>query len=150
MKLRCRWRNGLVALLVAFAGVAATNGEALESHYRSPPNAAKPGIWWYWGESVTTERDRTQDLEALQRVGCGDRVGMCGRTARRCGAAAGEEWRHEFLRGFDARLKGSLRFGSGEKNNDNAPNWLTTKDAVVGPVRVNETTTFELSLKIER
>lgn len=44
---------------------------ALEAAFASPPVAAKPAIWWYWGESVTTEHGITQDLEALKRVGFG-------------------------------------------------------------------------------
>ena len=39
--------------------------------FRTPPAAAKPTIWWFWGESVTTEHGITQDLEALKRVGYG-------------------------------------------------------------------------------
>jgi len=39
--------------------------------FKTPPTAAKPTIWWFWGESVTTEHGITQDLEALKRVGFG-------------------------------------------------------------------------------
>lgn len=53
------------------------------------------------------------------------------------------------LRGFDATLKGSLRFGSGEKSNDTVQNWITTNDAVVWPVRVNETATFDLAINYD-
>ena len=61
----------LLLLLVfgfAHAGVA----KALEpASFKTPPLEAKPTIWWYWGESVTTERGITQDLEAIKRVGFG-------------------------------------------------------------------------------
>ena len=50
------------------------------------------------------------------------------------------------LRSFDATLKGNLRFGSGEKNNDTVQNWISTNDAVIWPVRVNEAATFELGI----
>jgi (4-O-methyl)-D-glucuronate---lignin esterase len=34
----------------------------------------KPGIWWFWGESVTTDYGITKDLEAMKRVGFGSVV----------------------------------------------------------------------------
>lgn len=65
-----------LALLTAHAGViapAATTipGDTLAASFAAPPAAAKPSIWWYWGESVTTDHGITQDLEALRRVGFG-------------------------------------------------------------------------------
>ena len=53
------------------------------------------------------------------------------------------------LRSFDAALKGNLRFGSGEKSNDTVQNWITTKDAVVWPVRVNEAAIFEAAINYD-
>ena len=49
------------------------------------------------------------------------------------------------LRCFDATLKGNLRFGSGEKNNDTAQNWISPNDAIVWSVRVNQPAMFELA-----
>jgi hypothetical protein len=31
-------------------------------------------MWWFWGETVTTDHGITQDLEALKRVGFGSAV----------------------------------------------------------------------------
>jgi hypothetical protein len=45
--------------------------DALEKTFLTPPVAAKPAVWWFWGESVTTDHGITQDLEALKRVGFG-------------------------------------------------------------------------------
>ena len=53
------------------------------------------------------------------------------------------------LRSFDATLKGSLRFGSGEKSNDTVQNWISTTAAVVWPVRVNGATTFDLAINYD-
>ena len=53
------------------------------------------------------------------------------------------------LRAFDATLSGNLRFGSGEKNNDTAQNWVSTDDAVIWPVRLRETATFELGINYD-
>lgn len=49
---------------------AATQGLDPAS-FRDPPPSAKPTIWWFWGEAVTTEHGITRDLEALKRVGFG-------------------------------------------------------------------------------
>jgi len=53
------------------------------------------------------------------------------------------------LRGFDARLEGNLRFGSGEKNNDTVQNWTSTNAAVAWPVRVNEKATFDVAINYD-
>jgi alpha-L-fucosidase len=53
------------------------------------------------------------------------------------------------LRAFDATLKGNLRFGSGEKNNDTVQNWVSTNDAVIWPVRVNEAANFDLAINYD-
>jgi hypothetical protein len=50
---------------------ASPDGSILEREFADPPAAAKPAIWWFWGESVTTEHGITQDLESLKRVGFG-------------------------------------------------------------------------------
>lgn len=77
--------RGFVIALILGVGLAAQghgNGIAQASDsvpakvldpdlFKTPPAAAKPTIWWFWGESVTTERGITQDLEALRRVGYG-------------------------------------------------------------------------------
>lgn len=47
------------------------SSDALQSAFANPPVAVKPAIWWYWGESVTTEPGITRDLEALKRAGFG-------------------------------------------------------------------------------
>lgn len=43
----------------------------LQSGFGLPPMDAKPRIWWFWGESVTTDQGITKDLEAYKRVGFG-------------------------------------------------------------------------------
>lgn len=49
----------------------ATVRERLEQSFLNPSRAAKPAIWWLWGESTTTHDGITKDLEAYQRVGFG-------------------------------------------------------------------------------
>jgi hypothetical protein len=45
--------------------------DALQQDFLAPPAKAKPAVWWFWGETVTTDHGITQDLEALKRVGFG-------------------------------------------------------------------------------
>jgi hypothetical protein len=42
-----------------------------EKVFMNPPDAVKPSIWWFWGESVTTSEGITKDLESLKRNGFG-------------------------------------------------------------------------------
>ncbi len=67
---RCLLLAVTFILLGTFHGVA-EEGESLEQAFLTPSTAAKPAIWWYWGESVTTDHGITQDLESLKRVGFG-------------------------------------------------------------------------------
>jgi hypothetical protein len=60
-----------VAVLTPGSLSAAPYTDFLEQSFRTPPVAAKPSVWWYWGESVTTDHGITQDLESLKRVGFG-------------------------------------------------------------------------------
>ncbi len=60
-----------VALLLASIGYSGLAAGLHEADFTNPPIEARPGIWWYWGESVTTDHGITQDLEALKRVGFG-------------------------------------------------------------------------------
>ena len=62
-----------VAAVTFFATLRGFAGEPdpLEKTFLVPPTSAKPAMWWFWGESVTTDHGITQDLEALKRVGFG-------------------------------------------------------------------------------
>jgi hypothetical protein len=65
-----RTSAGMLALAMCPAvSVAATDD--FKTQFVTPPAEARPTIWWFWGESITTEHGITQDLEALQRVGFG-------------------------------------------------------------------------------
>ena len=45
--------------------------DPLAESFLTPAAACKPAVWWFWGESVTTDHGITQDLEALRRAGFG-------------------------------------------------------------------------------
>ncbi len=63
--------NFIAAAMSVSAAVVTHSAEELEGGFIVPPIAAKPSIWWYWGESIITDHGITQDLESLKRVGFG-------------------------------------------------------------------------------
>lgn len=60
----------LLTCLLTLAGTISVSALETES-FKTPPTAAKPTCWWFWGETVTTDHGITQDLEAMKRVGWG-------------------------------------------------------------------------------
>jgi hypothetical protein len=63
-------RVAMAVVVTAFTPLS-INADELVQSFTNPPSSAKPAIWWFWGESVTTDHGITQDLEALKRVGFG-------------------------------------------------------------------------------
>ena len=61
---------GALLLSAGLSPLSAQQGPA-ENEFAHPPDNVKPAVWWFWGESVTTNHGITQDLEALKRVGFG-------------------------------------------------------------------------------
>lgn len=59
----------LLVPVVANTSVAAT--DPLAASFATPPDAARPTLWWFWGETVTTDEGITKDLEAMKRAGFG-------------------------------------------------------------------------------
>ncbi|MBN1910431.1 MAG: discoidin domain-containing protein [Pirellulales bacterium] len=43
----------------------------LEENFRSPPDAARPWVYWFWMNGNLTKEGITADLEAMKRVGIG-------------------------------------------------------------------------------
>ncbi len=67
--LRVVWSS---CVLFAVAGLRAQGpGDALESGFRSPPEAARPRTWWHWTMSNVSQAGITKDLEWMQRSGLG-------------------------------------------------------------------------------
>ncbi len=56
---------------LAIVGGNALAEDTLQQDFLAPPVNVKPAVWWFWGETVTTDHGITQDLEALKRVGFG-------------------------------------------------------------------------------
>jgi hypothetical protein len=50
---------------------ALAQSPSLQSGFRTPPNAAKPRVWWHWMNGNITKEGITKDLEWMNRVGIG-------------------------------------------------------------------------------
>lgn len=59
----------LAWMIPAFA--LAQQPSSLERGFQSPPNAAKPRVWWHWMNGNITKEGITKDLEWMDRVGIG-------------------------------------------------------------------------------
>ncbi len=57
------------SLLFTFSVSQAQPG--LLSNFQTPPNAAKPRVWWHWMNGNITKEGITNDLEWMKRVGIG-------------------------------------------------------------------------------
>ena len=55
----------------AVATGAAAGSDSLEKQFLSPPESARPWVYWFWLNSNLTREVITADLEAMQRVGIG-------------------------------------------------------------------------------
>lgn len=66
------WVVLVVALCAAQAPPAPTmSAAALEQGFDTPPDEAKPRVWWHWMNGNITKEGITADLEWMKRVGIG-------------------------------------------------------------------------------
>lgn len=57
--------------LLLTVSVFAQTEDALVQGFHSPPNSAKPRVWWHWTGGNVTKEGITKDLEWMKRVGIG-------------------------------------------------------------------------------
>ncbi|PTX95615.1 glycosyl hydrolase [Opitutus sp. ER46] len=69
-----RFSAALLCLILINFRLASAAADPTPAAFLTPAADARPGIWWFWGESVTTDHGITRDLEALQRAGFGSVV----------------------------------------------------------------------------
>lgn len=61
----------VILLVPSTARAAVTTAAELDAAFRSPPDAAKPWVFWYWMSAAVTKAGITADLEAMHQAGIG-------------------------------------------------------------------------------
>ncbi len=61
--------TALMLILVAPAATAAP--DTLLQHFRQPPPAARPRVWWHWMNGNITKEGIRRDLDWMKQVGIG-------------------------------------------------------------------------------
>jgi hypothetical protein len=61
----------VLMLSAACSGPSGSVGKALESGFITPPDEAKPRVWWHWMNGNITQEGIRADLEWMKRVGIG-------------------------------------------------------------------------------
>jgi len=88
----------LAVLLSGYSAIGADERTALETGFVSPPEAARPWVYWFPLDGNITREGITADLEAMARVGIGGVLYMETNQGTPPGPAAfgGPEWRSLF------------------------------------------------------
>ncbi|MBN2218017.1 MAG: hypothetical protein JW719_11640, partial [Pirellulales bacterium] len=87
-----------IALATIFAAAPWVAGQSLESDFQSPPDAARPWVYWFWMNGNLTRQGITADLEAMKRAGIGGTLIMSVSTGIPPGKVEflSPEWREWF------------------------------------------------------
>ena len=67
-------KHSLGMWLVLIAGLSFTYAADLEQEFRNPPDAARPGVYWYFMDGNLDREAMTADLESMKEVGLGNLV----------------------------------------------------------------------------
>ncbi len=88
----------LAAALCLLPTPALAQQDDLEANFQSPPEAARPWVYWFWMNGNLTEEGITADLEAMKRVGIGGTLIMSVSTGIPPGKVdfLSPEWRELF------------------------------------------------------
>jgi hypothetical protein len=88
----------LIALCLVLSCTAKKEEDALAAGFVTPPDSARPWVYWFWLNSNITREGITADLEAMKRVGVGGVLIMEVDQGAPVGPAdfMGAEWRELF------------------------------------------------------
>jgi hypothetical protein len=65
-------RVSVIVLVLAFcASASPQQASSMQKDFQSPPEAAKPRVWWHWMSGNVSKEGITADLEWMHRVGIG-------------------------------------------------------------------------------
>ncbi len=70
--------NGMMMVLLLCCGILSSpvRADELEKGFATPPDSAKPWVFWFWINGNISKEGITADLEALQRAGIGGLIWM--------------------------------------------------------------------------
>jgi hypothetical protein len=68
---RLRIAVAVLVLVLVATMFGQTSGDSLENGFKTPPNSAKPRVWWHWMNGNITKEGIKLDLEWMNRVGIG-------------------------------------------------------------------------------
>jgi alpha-L-rhamnosidase/F5/8 type C domain/Glycosyl hydrolases family 2, sugar binding domain len=58
-------------ILLMLIWVIKSQAQTLQQDFQTPPNAAKPRVWWHWMNGNITKAGIQKDLDWMQRIGIG-------------------------------------------------------------------------------
>ena len=64
------YRLSVLLAVVLFAG-GTVSADGLADRFRTPPDDARPQVWWHWMNGNVTKEGITADLEAMKAIGIG-------------------------------------------------------------------------------
>lgn len=100
------------------ASSASSRGE-LARNFATPPDSARPWVYWMWVGSNVTKESITADLESMKRVGIGGVLLMdVDQGAPPAMRIMGEEWQEMFAHAVQEAARLDLEF-----NFNNSPGW---------------------------
>ena len=109
----------LASASLTFTAIAqsSTSLEQLKTNFASPPDAAKPWVYWFWMNGNISRQGITADLEAMSRVGIGGALIMevSFRTPAGSVDYLSEQWRELFTFAIEEAKRLNLKI---IKNND--------------------------------
>ena len=101
----------IIGLLVRCSNPTSDEGATLEAGFKSPPESAKPRVWWHWMNGNITKEGIRADLEWMHRAGIGgfqnfDASFMTPQIVEKRLVYMSPGWKDAFL--FTTRLADSL------------------------------------------
>ena len=113
------WRAILVTCCVLLAAAWARAGD-LAREFASPPDSARPWVYWFWLNGNITREGITADLEAMKRAGIGGVLIM--EVDQGAPRGPGRLRQPDVARAVQARLLRGQRLGL-EVNMNNDAGW---------------------------
>lgn len=137
MKKQSRLIAAFSLMLACSSGYAQDSGETLLKGFVSPPNSAKPRVWWHWMNGNISKDGIAKDLLWMSRIGIGgfmnfDAAMMTPQIVSKRLSYMNPEWKDAF--NFTAKLADSLRLemaiaGSPGWSESGDP-WVSAKDGM--------------------